>query len=60
MDGPSVIYDSDVDVLYFSACRVPVSTAIEDPEGIVWRYDRCGNLIGVTVMDYRARRAGLE
>jgi uncharacterized protein YuzE len=47
-----VLYDRDSDVLYISTTSAPASRGIEDSQGIVWRYDSEGNLIGATVIDY--------
>lgn len=56
-DMPSfnVTYDRDSDVLYISARKVPAYHGIEDAQGIVWRYDRDGELIGITVVDFYDR-----
>ena len=48
----NVTYDRDSDVLYISARRDSAVHGIEDPVGIVWRYGRDGELIGVTIIDY--------
>jgi uncharacterized protein YuzE len=48
----NVAYDRNSDVLYISARRDPAVRGIEDPVGIVWRYDREGELIGCTIIDY--------
>jgi uncharacterized protein YuzE len=48
----NVTYDRDSDVLYISARREPAARSIEDPIGVVWRYDRNGDLIGATLVDY--------
>lgn len=48
----TVTYDRDQDVLYISARRDAASRGVEDPHGIVWRYDRDGELIGATVVDF--------
>lgn len=47
-----VLYDRDSDVLYISTRQVPAIRGIEDAQGIVWRYDSAGDLIGATVVDY--------
>lgn len=48
----NVSYDRDSDVLYINASREPAMRGVEDKYGIVWRYDRDGELIGVTVIDF--------
>ncbi len=48
----NVTYDADSDVLYISTRRVAAARGIEDEYGIVWRYDRHGELIGATVVDF--------
>jgi uncharacterized protein YuzE len=48
----NVVYDSDSDVLYISKRREPAARGIEDKDGIVWRYDGDGDLIGATVIDF--------
>ena len=47
-----VLYDRDSDVLYISTRQVPAARGVEEPSGVVWRYDRDGELIGVTVVDF--------
>ncbi|MCF6122504.1 MULTISPECIES: DUF2283 domain-containing protein [Mesorhizobium] len=47
-----VVYDADSDVLYISRRRDVAARGIEDKSGIVWRYDRSGELIGATVVDF--------
>jgi uncharacterized protein YuzE len=47
-----IIYDHDSDVLYVSSAQKPAAKGIESDDGIVWRYDSQGSLIGATVMDY--------
>lgn len=47
-----VLYDRDSDVLYISTRDMAASRGIEDAQGILWRYDGEGNLIGATVVDY--------
>lgn len=56
-DLPSfnVAYDKGSDVLYISSRKVPAYRGVEDAQGIVWRYDRQGELIGVTVVDFYDR-----
>ncbi|MBV1706298.1 MAG: DUF2283 domain-containing protein [Hyphomicrobiales bacterium] len=49
----TVTYDPDGDVLYISKRKAPSARGIEDEHGFVWRYDRDGDLIGVTVTDFR-------
>jgi len=57
IDMPSfnVAYDRDSDVLYISSRKAPAYRGIEDAQGIVWRYDREGELIGITVVDFYDR-----
>lgn len=57
IDMPSfnVAYDRDSDVLYITARKAPAHRGIEDAQGIVWRYDREGELIGVTIVDFYDR-----
>lgn len=57
IDMPSfnVTYDKDSDVLYISSRKVPAYRGIEDAHGVVWRYDRGGELIGMTVVDFYDR-----
>lgn len=54
IDLPSfnVAYDKGADVLYISARKVPAYRGIEDAQGVVWRYDRDGELIGMTIVDF--------
>ena len=47
-----VLYDRDSDVLYISTRQEPATRGVEDKNGIVWRYDSHGELIGATVVDY--------
>jgi uncharacterized protein YuzE len=49
----NVTYDEDSDVLYISTQKMPSARGVEDEYGIVWRYDSGGELIGVTVVDFR-------
>jgi uncharacterized protein YuzE len=51
----NVTYDQDSDVLYISARRAPAYHGVEDNQGIVWRYDRDGELIGCTIVDFYDR-----
>ena len=48
----NVTYDRDSDVLYISTRREAAARGVEDSYGIVWRYDREGELIGATVVDF--------
>jgi uncharacterized protein YuzE len=52
MDSFNVRYDRASDVLYISTPNAPASRGIEDAYGLVWRYDRDGVLIGVTIVDF--------
>jgi uncharacterized protein YuzE len=56
-DMPSfnVVYDRNSDVLYISSRKEPAQRGIEDSQGIVWRYDGGGELIGITVVDFYDR-----
>jgi uncharacterized protein YuzE len=56
-DMPSfnVAYDNVSDVLYISSRKAPAHRGIEDAQGLVWRYDRDGELIGITVVDFYDR-----
>lgn len=53
-----VTYDSDSDVLYIHYRKIPAARGIEDDEGVVWRYDSTGELIGVTVVDFESYWSG--
>jgi len=55
LDSFNVTYDRDSDVLYLSTPGAPAARGIEDALGIVWRYDRDGELIGVTIVDFYDR-----
>jgi uncharacterized protein YuzE len=48
----NVTYDQDSDVLYISKRAEPAARGIEDRWGIVWRYDKDGELIGATIVDF--------
>lgn len=50
-----VVYDAGSDVLYISTRREAAARGIEDANGIVWRYDGAGALIGATVVDFHDR-----
>ena len=50
-----VTYDRKGDVLYLSAEHSAGVEARLGRNGMVWRYDRDGALVGVTVMDFRER-----
>ena len=58
MPSFNVTYDRDSDVLYISARKVAAHRGVEDAQGIVWRYDREGELIGITVVDFYDRWYG--
>jgi uncharacterized protein YuzE len=47
-----VTYDRNSDVLYIATEQRPAARGVEDRYGIVWRYDRDGELIGATIVDY--------
>jgi hypothetical protein len=51
----NVVYDRGSDVLYISTRREAAVRGVEDKNGIVWRYDRQGELIGATVLDFHNR-----
>jgi uncharacterized protein YuzE len=52
--GPfNVAYDHDSDVLYVSIRREAAMRGVEDKFGTVWRYDKDGELLGVTIVDFR-------
>jgi uncharacterized protein YuzE len=48
----NVTYDREADVLYISTPDQPAVRGVEDFDGILWRYDGQGKIIGVTVMDF--------
>jgi uncharacterized protein YuzE len=48
----NVTYDHDSDVLYLSRHAGSAERGVQDKYGFVWRYDREGELIGVTVVDF--------
>lgn len=50
----NIAYDSRADVLYISS-RIPAHHGVEDEQGMVWRYDQHGELIGVTILDFFER-----
>lgn len=50
-----VRYDSRADVLYLSTEQATGSKAFFDTDGIVWRYDPDGTLVGATIMDLHDR-----
>jgi uncharacterized protein YuzE len=52
MDSFTVTYDRNSDVLYISTPGAPAHRGIEDNYGMVWRYDRNGELVGVTIIDF--------
>ncbi len=47
-----VTYDRNGDVLYLSTRSDEATRGIEDENGCVWRYDKDGEVIGVTVVDF--------
>jgi uncharacterized protein YuzE len=49
----SVTYDEDADVLYITKCHDAAARGVEDENGIVWRYDRAGEVLSATIMDFR-------
>jgi hypothetical protein len=52
-----VTYDAGSDVLYIARRQEPAARGVESRTGIVWRYDREGELIGATVLDFHDRWA---
>ncbi|MGD1035750.1 MAG: DUF2283 domain-containing protein [Roseiarcus sp.] len=52
MKSFNVLYDRDSDVLYVSSRSVVAARGIEEPAGVVWRYDKEGTLIGVTIINF--------
>jgi uncharacterized protein YuzE len=55
-----VHYDADSDVLYVRNGRGAAARGMEDENGIVWRYDGEGTIVGATVVDLRRRWLGRE
>lgn len=51
----NVSYDRRTDVLYISTVQGGGSDARMDKQGIVWRYDEAGELVGATIMDFYDR-----
>lgn len=51
-DSFNITYDAGGDVLYINRRGEAASHAMEDQYGIVWRYDKDGELIGATIMDF--------
>jgi uncharacterized protein YuzE len=49
----NVTYDADSDVLYISKRKAPAASGVQDKYGFVWRYDADGDLIGLTVLDFK-------
>ena len=49
----NVTYDRDGDVLYLNTRHDDAARGMEDQDGIVWRYDDAGALIGATVVGLR-------
>jgi len=48
----NAMYDRDSDVLYVSSRSAAAARGVEAPDGIVWRYDHEGDLIGVTIVNF--------
>lgn len=46
-------YDPEGDVLYVARSSEVATRAVEDGNGVVWRYGKRGALIGATVLDFR-------
>lgn len=55
-----VTYDSDSDVLYIVTKKERATKGIEDSQGIVWRFGPHGDVIGVTIVDYRDLWSGRQ
>jgi uncharacterized protein YuzE len=57
IDLPSftVSYDRGSDVLYITSRKAAAHHGIEDQQGVVWRYDSSGELIGIIVVDFYDR-----
>lgn len=54
--GPfSVAYDRGGDVLYMTLRRAVAARALQDANGIVWRYAEDETLIGITILDFMER-----
>jgi uncharacterized protein YuzE len=57
------VYDDDADVLYITQPGVAAERGVEDQNGIIWRYDAMGHLVGATVIGMKDRwtddRSGL-
>lgn len=52
----SVSYDRKADVLYISTrSEDEVGARFDRRNGILWRYDGNGNVIGMTIMEFRER-----
>lgn len=51
----NVSYDRRTDVLYISTRSADGIDARLDRNGIVWRYDATGQLVGATIMDFHDR-----
>jgi len=50
-----VSYDESADVLYVTSAHWRSVYGVEDHNGIVWRFDADGTLVGVTIMDFSRR-----
>jgi uncharacterized protein YuzE len=50
-----VHYDADSDVLYVRTGCEAAARGVEDENGIVWRHESEGAVIGATVVDFRRR-----
>ena len=50
-----VSYDESADVLYVTSGDRRSTHGVEDHNGIVWRFDADGTLVGVTIMDFSRR-----
>ena len=51
-DQVKVTYDARGDVLYIARQVAEAVRGVEDPHGIVWRYDEAGDVIGATILDF--------
>ena len=49
----AIRYDPRGDVLYLVLRHEPAARAVEDAQGIVWRYAGDGRPLGATILDFR-------
>lgn len=52
-----VTYDPDVDVLRILLSDAPIEESDEEKPGIIYDYDRDGNVVGLEILD-ASRRTG--